>query len=328
MRRLVKYLCALGAGLVALSLIVGLVAFAMGGRLRTFYYNDGDWSFTRPHDHYGDHDYWENQGADSLVSPPAVSSAVPPSSEEAGGWEPTDGWTRVDVPANVAHINLKVFAGRLEVRQDDSLTAPQLQYCGFKESQVRAGWDDDEWEASFNSGRNTNIDALWTKQHQVLLVLPAGEGLKLDVELSASAGEFSQLTLHKLDVEADASSANLSEVTVRELSLDSKAGTIELDEVTSAHTEIDCKTGSILGTGDFSGKTEIDCDMGDVELTLQEPEDYGYQIKCNMGNVTLDDENFAALRRKVTNNPGASAQFYIDCDMGNVQVDFDLESPF
>jgi len=64
-------------------------------------------------------------------------------------------------------------------------------------------------------------------------------------------------------------------------------------------------------------------DAGSVEMMLKGSLwDYNYQIEYDMGQVSLGNQEYSNMSDKVSLDHGAQYQAQIQCDVGQVKVNF------
>ena len=51
--------------------------------------------------------------------------------------------------------------------------------------------------------------------------------------------------------------------------------------------------------------------------------DYDYELKCAVGELTIDGESYSGLVNKKEIDNGSGCRIKAECDMGNVNIDFE-----
>jgi hypothetical protein len=146
----------------------------------------------------------------------------------------------------------------------------------------------------------------------ISLEMSAGD-VKADV-IRANTGDFNvsagRLTINQLEITEE------SGYTVG-------AGQMKLDQVIAKNVTIDCGVGDIVVHGRITGDSEIACSVGNVDLRLEgDKEDYSYEVSASIGNVSIDNNSYHNILSKVINQSEAENKFSLNCEIGNISVDF------
>lgn len=112
------------------------------------------------------------------------------------------------------------------------------------------------------------------------------------------------LSADELDLEASLSEVKIKNGNVGSLSIDNEIGGVEFSGAT---------------TGNIKAK----CDIGEIKLELAgEKEDYNYDYQCEVGAIRIENENMAALSDEDWLDHGAGKEMNLECEIGNIEVDF------
>lgn len=117
-----------------------------------------------------------------------------------------------------------------------------------------------------------------------------------------------------------------SSISADELNLDAKAGAIKLEGGDADTIFIETSTGAVEFSGNVSKEVTAECRVGVIRLDLRgEKEDFNYGIKCNMGAVSIENENYAGLVSRERLDHGAHKDMDLDCKTGAIEVNFNHE---
>lgn len=147
---------------------------------------------------------------------------------------------------------------------------------------------------------------------KILMVIDAGD-VEADV-IRATTGEFN-LAAGRLVVK----NLEISE----ESSYMIGAGQMTLSNVKANNITVDCGVGDVRIEGDVTGESDITCDVGNVELNLdRDIDDYSYDISASIGKVSIDNNSYHNISNRVINNDNAENDLSLNCEIGNISVDF------
>lgn len=146
----------------------------------------------------------------------------------------------------------------------------------------------------------------------VSLVIKAGD-VEVD-EISAVTGDFNvsagRLVVKELEI------TEQSEYIIG-------AGQMTLGNVLVKDIKVDCGVGDVMISGNVSGDSDIICNVGNVELDLDgEEADYSYDISASIGNIDIDNNSYHSISNRVINNDNAENNLSLNCEIGNISVDF------
>ncbi len=145
------------------------------------------------------------------------------------------------------------------------------------------------------------------------LVVNAGD-VEVD-KIVAAEGEFNvsagRLAIDELNI------TNESSYTVG-------AGQIQLNNVAANNITANCGVGELVIKGTITGDNDITCSIGKIDMDLSgEENDYSYDVNVSIGNVTIGRESYHNVTNKIINNSNAANNFSLNCEIGNITVDFD-----
>ena len=146
------------------------------------------------------------------------------------------------------------------------------------------------------------------KDRKVTLYLPKDSILeKFSAEIGAGMVEFTE-DFSAEDVEIQVGAGQVSNRGTL------KAGTFEV--------EVGVGSAEIFGLDARDIKGE--CGTGELYLEMSGREtDYGYQLKCGLGSITIgENEYFSLNRTRTLENPGAEGRMELECGLGGIVVDF------
>ncbi|MCI6676323.1 MAG: DUF4097 domain-containing protein [Clostridiales bacterium] len=154
------------------------------------------------------------------------------------------------------------------------------------------------------------VQADWidNKRSRITIIIP---NLKLrEVKLNLGAGTLQAdgLLADELQAEVGAGEANFSRITAREINME-------------------CGMGKIFYGGTIQEEASFQCGMGEINVNLTgKKEEYRYELKCGMGAIRLDGEQYTRTDKKINSQAQHAPEVEIECGMGNVEVSFENNS--
>lgn len=163
------------------------------------------------------------------------------------------------------------------------------------------------------------------------LKIEAEEGSRLKRITSGYSGD--ELTLYisipegkRLEsIEADAGAGYLSMegISAERLAVSADAGQIEVSGFTAGELEAECGAGQITLDGETSEKAKLDCSVGEILYTVPgNRSDYNYEIKCDIGELEIDGENYGGIDVRTSEDNGSSRTIEAQCEIGRIEIMF------
>ena len=147
---------------------------------------------------------------------------------------------------------------------------------------------------------------------------------EVDMEVGAGIVSIENCKVGELEAAIGAGEVTMEKLEVSELSAEIGAGQLDVADAVIQNADLDISMGECIFEGTISGDLEADCDMGNLELTLTGKEsDHNYKVSCSAGNISVGGFEFSGLAtsREIDNN--AEGCFDINCNMGNIVVEFE-----
>lgn len=129
--------------------------------------------------------------------------------------------------------------------------------------------------------------------------------------------------MDEVDLHIGAGELYIDNISTNDLSIDVGAGEATINDFHALEADFQCGAGSITASGAAEMQLDVDCGVGDINMTLAGSEqDYSYELKCGVGEITIGGNNYSGLGRKkeIYNNTGK--EISIDCGIGEVSMDF------
>ncbi|MDF2906713.1 MAG: hypothetical protein K0R34_2034 [Herbinix sp.] len=238
--------------------------------------------------------------------------------------------------ADVTSIDMDIEYGEVKVVEGDTfkVDAKRLPENGF-ESYVDA---DGTWVIRQDSDDNNFIDFFglhfssgsifhWSEDMtpRITITLPK-DFVADDISLVIKAGDVEIDQIYAKNGSFNVSAGRLA-VKELEVTEESKyiigAGEMSLHNVSVNDITVDCGVGSVSIKGKVTGNSDVTCNVGSVELDLEgEEEDYSYDITASIGNIDIDNNSYHSISNRVINNDAAENNLSLNCEIGNISVDF------
>jgi hypothetical protein len=147
-----------------------------------------------------------------------------------------------------------------------------------------------------------------------------------DFNLVVSAGDVTveEIMAQKGYLEVSAGRISIDKLQIKESSeYHIGAGQIKIKNADIKDIEVECSVGSVVIEGTVTGDNDITCDIGSVKFELDgEEEDYSYDVNVDIGNIKINHKNYHNLSDKVYKHNGADNKLSLNCNIGNITVDF------
>lgn len=149
-----------------------------------------------------------------------------------------------------------------------------------------------------------------------------------EISLKQDAGEIivnMPLTAEQININVNAGECEVAEKlkALEKFKADVGAGELELEEVETREIDLSANVGQITADQITADLIDINCGIGSIEAeAVGTEQDYNYEVKCDVGDVTIGDSSFSGLgnKRKIENNAGKEIR--VECNIGEVEVSF------
>lgn len=152
-------------------------------------------------------------------------------------------------------------------------------------------------------GRNTK-----TEGRMVTIYCPNDTSLvKFSADVNAGVVEIADdLSADEVDIQVGAGEfTNNGNITAREFDAEVGVGNVEIQNIIADKISAECGTGSL--TLGVKGNQE----------------DYRYKLECDLGAITIGNDEYTSLtREEIINNQGAAGVMELECGLGQITVDF------
>lgn len=147
-----------------------------------------------------------------------------------------------------------------------------------------------------------------------------------EVDIQVGAGTLTLLDVDAKELEAKigAGEAIMKDITADEFTAEINAGSLSAKEISSVNAELSVDLGECVYEGTISGNLEADCDMGNLDIVLTGSEaEHNYAIECDAGNIEIGDRSVSGVSAEKVIDNGVESNFEIKCGLGNITVDFE-----
>ena len=126
-----------------------------------------------------------------------------------------------------------------------------------------------------------------------------------------------EMDFESLNLDLDMGSLNVSECNFDSISAKLDMGSFTAKDCYLGKIDIDLDMGSLELYNVSLTKLDANLDMGSAEITLlQDGEnDYGYDLKVDMGSIEINGEDEGSKYKVDGDN-----EIIIDCDMGDIEI--------
>lgn len=199
---------------------------------------------------------------------------------------------------NVESLNIDLNAAQIEINTGDEF---KVEASDISKDTFKAYVDNGVLYVQDKS--KFNFQFLNNNQPKVTIYLPENFNPQ-NMKINIGAGELisEKLAANIIDINLGAGNLQISKLETNEINIDNGVGNVEL-------------------SGAINTNAYIKCGIGNVKLDLKGNEkDYNYNLNAGIGEITLNDQNFAGLGNKVIDNSSENKKFKIDCGIGKLNL--------
>lgn len=292
MKRLVKYCFLAALGLLIPGILLCALGAITGGVWSDAFRRNNLISGTKPM--WGWHWEWDRDDEKCWSGIAADSVAVnDPSFSLAGSGDR-------QVPhstGDVQRLDFTVEAGRLELTLGDDFALNTGGCDGILVDSTKEGG---VWTLTVHSDHNHS------RSH--------GDGDVVEVVLPRDAW------YDAVELECSAGSITGEELDCGNLEVDVQAGSVQLRRVQADSMDLSADAGSVDVSGTVNGEAKVEVNAGSVTLRTPQPEQYGYALECNMGQVELFGQVSSSLYKRVVENEDQRPFFDLEVNIGKAVV--------
>lgn len=147
-----------------------------------------------------------------------------------------------------------------------------------------------------------------------------------DIRMNIDAGslEAESLKAENCDLNVDSGELKVEDLKVSNQSkYHVGTGSLTINSIQAKDIDLTCNVGNINISGTIIGNNKIQNDVGNVDLKLNgKEEDYSYVISCDVGDVSIGDEDYHNISNKVINKNSTDNQINLDCSVGKINIKF------
>ena len=167
------------------------------------------------------------------------------------------------------------------------------------------------------------FNLIYDEEDKIYITVPEGT-VFTGIDISADAGKVvcNDISAKTLSIDADAGNVEINSINISDkIEIDCSAGNVEIDGATASELYINLDMGNIDWSGDVSGDINAECNMGNITIELfSSIKDYNYSATSNMGNITLNGNEYAGFSESVNVQNGAGKNIVLHTNMGNIDI--------
>jgi len=300
MKRLVKYCFMAALGLLIPGILLCVLGTVVGGVWGEAFSRNNVISGSKPIWGWGDrdHDDWDWDDEDDWMWGWSCRSG-----NSAAAREPSlalSGSDSGQIPretGEIRELDFNVQVGHLELTMGDDFALNSDGCDGVLVDSTRENgvWKLKVWSEHNHSQNHGSDDT-------VEVVLPRDAWYDA-VELECSAGAITG-----------------EELACGNLEVDVQAGSVQLRRVQADSMDLSADAGSVDVSGTVSDTAKVEVNAGSVTLRTPRPEQYGYALECNMGQVEMFGEVSSSLYKRVVENEELHPFFDLEVNTGKAVV--------
>lgn len=300
MKRLVKYCFMAALGLLIPGILLCVLGTVAGGVWGEAFSRNNVISGSKPIWGWGDrdHDDWDWDDEDDWMWGWSCRSG-----NSAAAREPSQALSGSDsgqIPretGEIRELDFNVQVGHLELALGDDFALNSDGCDGVLVDSTRENgvWKLKVWSEHNHSQNHGSDDT-------VEVVLPRDAWYDA-VELECSAGAITG-----------------EELACGNLEVDVQAGSVQLRRVQADSMDLSADAGSVDVSGIVSDTAKVEVNAGSVTLRTPRPEQYGYALECNMGQVEMFGEVSSSLYKRVVENEELHPFFDLEVNTGKAVV--------
>ena len=287
MKRVIKYCFMAALAMLIPGILLWVLGMITGGVWSDAFSRNNLISGTKPM--WGWDWHWgRSTDASVAVDDPSLSLAG------SGDWQ---------VPhqtGDVQRLDFTVEVGRLELTLGDDFA---LNTGSCDDVLVDSSRENGVWTLTVHSDHNHS------RNH--------GDGDVVEVVLPRDAW------YDAVELECSAGSITGEELACGNLEVDVQAGSVQLRRVQADSMDLSADAGSVDVSGTVNGEAKIEVNAGSVTLRTPQPEQYGYAMECNMGQVELFGDVSSSLYKRVVENEDLRPFFDLEVNTGKAAVKAD-----
>ncbi len=167
------------------------------------------------------------------------------------------------------------------------------------------------------------FNLIYDKEDKIYITVP--EDLVLtDIDINADAGniECSNIIADTLSIDVDAGNIEISKADISgKIEIDCAMGNVDIEKTIASGLDINVDMGNIEWNGVVDGDIHAENNMGNITIELPGSiKSYNYTATSNMGNITLNGEQYAGFSETVNVSNDARNSMVLKTNMGNIDI--------
>ena len=198
----------------------------------------------------------------------------------------------------VISIQLDADLGDIIVEEGDEFS---VEFKNFEDGEIQYKDNNGEIEieASVNS-INVSLSGINNNGRKIIVRVPK--------------------TCKEIEIDANLGSVNIYNLTLKKLDVNVDLGSVEAIDIDIEEADFDLNLGDLKFQGNILEKFESNAALGSLDIYLSGTKsDYGYDLKTDLGNISIDASNHHNYEEKNNSKPLISAK----ANLGDIKIRFD-----
>lgn len=235
------------------------------------------------------------------------------------------GISNLNINVNCAYMYLIEREGQSGIEVSAKNVTSRYKAYLEEEDTLAIDYDENYKQADDFNFLGVSAGSYGEKRPEIYIYIPEGtQFLETNIWIGAGSFEAENLSTDQLTVDVGVGRFYGNHIEVSDKTNASvDLGELKFDNFEGNEVVLECNLGSVNMTGKVAGNANVNCDLGSVCLKLDgEPEDYGYIIECDLGNVEVNGHNYRGGTSTSFTDSDLGKRMELYCNLGNIKVDF------
>ena len=131
------------------------------------------------------------------------------------------------------------------------------------------------------------------------------------------------ILFREVEIAVGAGKVEIENIYADEMQLNLGAGYMNVNHFKARELEVNCGAGEVILRGEVEKEIDINTGLGQTKLYINGvEEDFGYEIACGLGQVTIGTQRFTGITDTRKRREGAIKWLDIECGIGSVEIKF------
>lgn len=131
------------------------------------------------------------------------------------------------------------------------------------------------------------------------------------------------MSLYEISLQVGVGELQVEDISAGDLSVEVGVGNGVVHNFQATEASLECGTGTLEVTGSATQELDMENDVGNIIYhAAGNQKEYNYEISCGAGEIVIGEEVYCGIKPEEKINNNAQKLINIECNVGEITVDF------